>query len=204
MFARLIDGGVTLVPLARVVGRRSRARSAGARPTATRRWSIDGFDHVVLACGSIPADGLFRALKHRHPDVHLLGDAYAPRRMVFATRQAWALAVVIDNGPPVSSPPSSSRIVTAPGVRIATERPRRHSWGTARRDVRLARVRSHPRRAGTPAPSRADRRALDVPPPPRLETQLVTIRFGARAKLRRAPMLDRHSEARDEGGCGCR
>ena len=51
---------------------------------------------MVLACGSVPADGLFLALKHRHPDVHLLGDAYAPRRVVFATRQAWALAAVID------------------------------------------------------------------------------------------------------------
>ena len=27
-----------------------------------------------------------------HPEVHLLGDAFAPRRMVFATRQAWSLA----------------------------------------------------------------------------------------------------------------
>ncbi len=53
----------------------------------------------MLACGAIPADGLFRALKHRHPEVHLLGDAYAPRRVVFATRQAWALAAVIDHGP---------------------------------------------------------------------------------------------------------
>jgi hypothetical protein len=26
------------------------------------------------------------------PNVHLLGDAYAPRRLVFATRQAYALA----------------------------------------------------------------------------------------------------------------
>jgi len=31
-------------------------------------------------------------VKALHPDVHLLGDAFAPRRMVSATRQAWALA----------------------------------------------------------------------------------------------------------------
>ena len=108
MYARLIDGGVTLVPLARLV-----AVEAGAVRLAStygrRRWSVEGLDHVVLACGSIPADGLFLELKHRHPDVHLLGDAYAPRRMVFATRQAWALAAVIDKGPPVSPPPTSSR-----------------------------------------------------------------------------------------------
>ena len=63
-----------------------------------RRWSLEGVDHVVLACGAVPADGLFLALKPYHPDVHLLGDAYAPRRVVFATRQAWALAAVIDKG----------------------------------------------------------------------------------------------------------
>ncbi len=37
-------------------------------------------------------DALFRELKHEHPDVHILGDAFAPRRMVFATRQAFDLA----------------------------------------------------------------------------------------------------------------
>ena len=57
---------------------------------------------------SVPADGLFLALKHRHPEVHLLGDAYAPRRMVFATRQAWALAAVIDNGVAASPLPTRS------------------------------------------------------------------------------------------------
>jgi hypothetical protein len=31
-------------------------------------------------------------LEGRHPSLHLLGDAYASRRMVFATRQAFELA----------------------------------------------------------------------------------------------------------------
>jgi NADPH-dependent 2,4-dienoyl-CoA reductase/sulfur reductase-like enzyme len=107
MFARLINGGVALMPLARLVG----VEKGAVHLTSTygdRRWSIEGVDHVVLACGAIPADGLFRALKHRHPDVHLLGDAYAPRRVVFATRQAWALAAAIDQGAlavPVGSRP---------------------------------------------------------------------------------------------------
>ena len=95
MFARLINGGVTLVPFARVAGVEPGAVHL-ASTYGDRRWSIEGVDHVVLACGAVPADGLFRALKHNHPDVHLLGDAYAPRRVVFATRQAWALAAVID------------------------------------------------------------------------------------------------------------
>ena len=96
MYARLINGGVTLVPLARLVGSGARRRARLASTYGERRWSIEDVDSVVLACGSVPADGLFLDLKHRHPDVHLLGDAYAPRRVVFATRQAWALAGVID------------------------------------------------------------------------------------------------------------
>ena len=107
MYARLIDGGVTLVPLGRLV----EVEAGAVRLASTygqRRWSIEGVDHVVLACGSVPADGLFLSLKHRHPEVHLLGDAYAPRRMVFATRQAWALAAVIDNGPAGSPLPTPS------------------------------------------------------------------------------------------------
>ena len=37
----------------------------------------------------------FHELKGAHPGVHLLGDAYAPRRMTFATRQAWELASLL-------------------------------------------------------------------------------------------------------------
>jgi 2,4-dienoyl-CoA reductase-like NADH-dependent reductase (Old Yellow Enzyme family) len=97
MYARLVSGGVTFVPLARLVGVEQGAVGLAAT-YGDRRWSIEGVDHVVLACGAVPADGLFAALKPCHPDVHLLGDAYAPRRVVFATRQAWALAGVIDQG----------------------------------------------------------------------------------------------------------
>ncbi len=101
MYARLVNGEVALVPLARLIGLHAdEVRLASSY--GERRWSIEGVDHVVLACGSIPADGLFLALKHRHPQVHLLGDAYAPRRVVFATRQAWALAAVIDGSAAVT------------------------------------------------------------------------------------------------------
>jgi 2,4-dienoyl-CoA reductase-like NADH-dependent reductase (Old Yellow Enzyme family) len=33
--------------------------------------------------------------RDRRPDVHLLGDAFAPRRLVAATRQAYALAKLL-------------------------------------------------------------------------------------------------------------
>ncbi|MDT9591627.1 FAD-dependent oxidoreductase [Nocardioides zeae] len=53
------------------------------------------FDSVVLACGSVADPSLYDALRTEGSggaELHLLGDAYAPRRLVFATRQAWALA----------------------------------------------------------------------------------------------------------------
>ena len=43
---------------------------------------------MVLACGSVSDDTLYQELRTQHQAVHLLGDAYAPRRLSFATRQA--------------------------------------------------------------------------------------------------------------------
>ena len=48
-------------------------------------------DSVVLACGSEAETELVDALRPLLADVHVLGDAYAPRRISFATRQASAL-----------------------------------------------------------------------------------------------------------------
>jgi hypothetical protein len=88
----MIDrSGVRLEPLARVVAV-ERELVHLAHPYSGRRWCAGPFDSVVLACGAVPDDGLYLALRGSHPDVHLLGDAYAPRRMVSATRQAWDLA----------------------------------------------------------------------------------------------------------------
>ena len=84
-------GGVRLEPLARVVAIEPEQVHL-AHPYSGRRWCEGPFDTVVLACGAVPDDALYLALQGAHPDVHLLGDAYAPRRMVFATRQAWDLA----------------------------------------------------------------------------------------------------------------
>ena len=54
---------------------RSRASTTSCWPAAPSRSTA-----CSASCG------------HRHPEVHLLGDAYAPRRVVYATRQAWSLA----------------------------------------------------------------------------------------------------------------
>ena len=58
-----------------------------------REERLDGIDSVVLACGSQSDSALYDDLRDRHPAAHVLGDAWAPRRLVSATRQAYALAL---------------------------------------------------------------------------------------------------------------
>jgi 2,4-dienoyl-CoA reductase-like NADH-dependent reductase (Old Yellow Enzyme family)/thioredoxin reductase len=91
MLARLIDGGVQFVGMARVTAIEGDMVHL-ASTYGTRHWSIGPFDTVVLATGSLPNDSLYRELKGLHANVHILGDAFAPRRMVFATRQAFELS----------------------------------------------------------------------------------------------------------------
>jgi 2,4-dienoyl-CoA reductase-like NADH-dependent reductase (Old Yellow Enzyme family)/thioredoxin reductase len=52
-------------------------------------------DTVVLACGVTPVNDLYDACREVVDEVHVLGDAYAPRRISFATRQAYELALQI-------------------------------------------------------------------------------------------------------------
>ncbi|MDQ6523427.1 FAD-dependent oxidoreductase [Nocardioides sp. LHD-245] len=62
---------------------------------------LSGYDTVVLACGADSDDTLFQQLQGKVPELHVLGDAYAPRRLSFATRQAYALAEVLAGHPEV-------------------------------------------------------------------------------------------------------
>lgn len=55
----------------------------------------DGFDTIVLACGGVARSELYDELADSGPEVHVLGDAYAPRRISYATKQAYALATGI-------------------------------------------------------------------------------------------------------------
>ena len=87
MLARLDADGVRLVPMARAVGFAPGVVEL-SHCYSNRRWALDGVDTVVLACGSVSNDTLYHELRHRHPAAHVLGDAYAPRRLSFATRQA--------------------------------------------------------------------------------------------------------------------
>jgi 2,4-dienoyl-CoA reductase-like NADH-dependent reductase (Old Yellow Enzyme family)/thioredoxin reductase len=60
-----------------------------------RLETITDVDAVVLACGAVANDGVYYELKTKFPEVHVLGDAYAPRRLVFAIKQAHALSLTI-------------------------------------------------------------------------------------------------------------
>lgn len=89
--ARLSRGGVTF---------RHQVQAIAIEPGGIRLRNVfsfkeevaDGVDSVILACGSVADAGLYAALKGRQANLHLLGDAFAPRRIVFATQQAYALA----------------------------------------------------------------------------------------------------------------
>jgi 2,4-dienoyl-CoA reductase-like NADH-dependent reductase (Old Yellow Enzyme family)/thioredoxin reductase len=49
------------------------------------------FDSLVLACGAVSEDRLLEPLKAKSIETCILGDAYAPRRLVFATQQGYEL-----------------------------------------------------------------------------------------------------------------
>jgi 2,4-dienoyl-CoA reductase-like NADH-dependent reductase (Old Yellow Enzyme family) len=94
MLASLDNEGVQILQNARAVeihpDRVDFAHSYSGRP-----FTVDGIDSVVLVTGGIGNDALYRAVLPHHPRVHLLGDAFAPRRMTFATRQAFELAMLL-------------------------------------------------------------------------------------------------------------
>jgi predicted CoA-binding protein len=63
-----------------------------AHSYSNREEMINGIDTVVLDTGSYSESSLFDALRGKVPALHILGDAYAPRRWTFATQQALELA----------------------------------------------------------------------------------------------------------------
>jgi len=94
LLGRLSEAGVRLV-LAEAVTAVELPRLHTRHVYSQRPAVHEGFDSVVLACGAEPDCALYEALEERHPEVHVLGDAYAPRRMVFATQQGHALGRLI-------------------------------------------------------------------------------------------------------------
>lgn len=91
--ARLAAAGARVEVLQRVV-RIEPGRVVAADPYSGVRREHTGVDTVVLACGGESETSLYDDLRGRL-EVHLLGDAYAPRRISYATRQAYELAARI-------------------------------------------------------------------------------------------------------------
>ena len=96
ILARLDNAGVTLRYTEMVTGVTD--EGVHVRHSYSGRADlISGIDSVVLACGGVPEASLYEELKGQHPRVHLIGDAFAPRRLLFATKQAYALASMLDD-----------------------------------------------------------------------------------------------------------
>ena len=62
VLARLDSEGARFEPMARLVGVEP-GRVHLAHSYSNRRWSIEGVDSVVLACGAVPDNGLYLSLK---------------------------------------------------------------------------------------------------------------------------------------------
>jgi len=88
---RLLAAGADIRTMTRVVAIEPGVVRARDIFAGTVR-DIDDVQAVVLACGRQPDPTLRRQLDGRVAELHVIGDAYAPRRITFATRQAWALA----------------------------------------------------------------------------------------------------------------
>ncbi|AAZ55341.1 FAD-dependent oxidoreductase [Thermobifida fusca] len=91
MLARLTSRGVQFRFMEDVIGiEEERIR---IRHTYSHQESeLGAFDSVVLACGGDADSSLYEELRGRVPELHILGDAFAPTRLVAVTRQAYALA----------------------------------------------------------------------------------------------------------------
>ena len=73
--------------LAAIDGRRVTVADIYARAETV----LNDVDTVVLACGNRAENSLHTELVGRVRDLHLIDDAYAPRRLTFATRQGNAV-----------------------------------------------------------------------------------------------------------------
>ncbi len=83
VYRRLLENGATITPLAQVRAVRGRTVEIANAFTQAER-TIEDVDTVVLAFGGRSDDGLARALEGDDREVHVIGDALAPRRLMDA------------------------------------------------------------------------------------------------------------------------
>ena len=92
--AKLSAAGAEVRVTERVIGFSGGTVTTANTYSGARRVH-EGIDHVVLACGGESEATLYADARDLVPEIHVLGDAYAPRRISFATRQAYELALKI-------------------------------------------------------------------------------------------------------------
>jgi 2,4-dienoyl-CoA reductase-like NADH-dependent reductase (Old Yellow Enzyme family)/thioredoxin reductase len=93
LFQRLRNKDVQISMLHKLC--RIESHAVVVQDTITRRdRSVDGAT-VVLACGLVPDDRLARALEGHIPELHVVGDALAPRRIMHATLEGARAAMAI-------------------------------------------------------------------------------------------------------------
>jgi NADPH-dependent 2,4-dienoyl-CoA reductase/sulfur reductase-like enzyme len=91
---RLLERGVTIRPMAAALS--LKAGKLGIRNTITNAVdTLDGIDSVVSVGSRLPADSLAAKLAGRTGEVHLIGDALSPRRMLHATLEGARLGLTI-------------------------------------------------------------------------------------------------------------
>ena len=90
---RLVKKGVTVSLLHRLVAVDDRGAVVSGTFSGEER-RLEGVT-VVLACGLLADDSLVSALEGRLPEVHAIGDALAPRRIMHATLEGARVARAI-------------------------------------------------------------------------------------------------------------
>jgi 2-enoate reductase len=87
----LTDGGAVIIPGARVTalgpGRVTYVKDGGEETAEV--------ETVVVAVGGQPLDGLYQALQDQVMDLHVIGDARTPRKIMEAVREGFFTAYYI-------------------------------------------------------------------------------------------------------------
>ena len=83
VYHRLLTQGVVITPLTKITGIEGNTVIT-ANVVSRQEGRISEVDMVVLAYGGEATDTLYQAVQDQVDDVHLIGDALAPRRLMDA------------------------------------------------------------------------------------------------------------------------
>ena len=81
IYARLLSKGVTIIPLTGL--KEIRGKTAVLRNTLSgAETEMVDIDTIVFAVDGLPNDDLYRALKGKIEDLHMIGQCVSPRRLL--------------------------------------------------------------------------------------------------------------------------